>query len=121
MSVSLPFFDRVSPDFLFTPDATAFRFAPFPDFGLVFTAFFIGAVPRAFDGLGIGFFDTAVRFAAFLAAGLTLSTPAFRPFLPLPLSMLRSPVTPVAFLTFDTSSPRLLQRTSHEFGIRSVI
>jgi hypothetical protein len=33
---------------------------------------------------------------------------------------LRSPVTPVFFLTFATCAPRLLQQTLHEFGIFSV-
>jgi len=36
------------------------------------------------------------------------------------LVTLRSPVTPVFFLTFATSAPRLLQQTLHEFGIFSV-
>ena len=40
-------------------------------------------------------------------------------FLLLPF-MLRSPVTPVLFLTFATFTPRLLQQMLHEFGIRSV-
>jgi hypothetical protein len=40
-------------------------------------------------------------------------------FLVVPVT-LRSPVTPVFFLTFATSAPRLLQQTLHEFGIFSV-
>jgi hypothetical protein len=36
------------------------------------------------------------------------------------LVTLRSPATPVFFLTFATSAPRLLQQTLHEFGIFSV-
>jgi hypothetical protein len=40
-------------------------------------------------------------------------------FLLLPFT-LRSPVTPVLFLTFATFTPRLLQQMLHEFGIRSV-
>jgi hypothetical protein len=36
------------------------------------------------------------------------------------LVTLRSPVTPVFFLTFATSAPRLLQHMLHEFGIFSV-
>ena len=38
----------------------------------------------------------------------------------LPPFMLRTPVTPVLFLTFATCSPRLLQQMLHEFGIFSV-
>jgi hypothetical protein len=42
------------------------------------------------------------------------------PFFLLVPATLRSPVTPVLFLTFATCAPRLLQRMLHEFGIFSV-
>ena len=52
-----------------------------------------------------------------VATFLVLLVPAV--FLLLPLA-LRSPATPVLFLTFATSAPRLLQQMLHEFGIFSV-
>jgi hypothetical protein len=53
------------------------------------------------------------RFAALFFA---LMLPCF---FVLPVT-LRSPVTPVLFLTFATSAPRLAQQMLHEFGIFSV-
>jgi len=72
----------------------------------------------------LGFLGSPSLPGRFLLAGarpfavlfFALVRPAF---LVLPVT-LRSPVTPVFFLTFATSSPRLLQQTLHEFGIFSV-
>ena len=99
----LPFFVRA--DFLpfpFTPDATAVRRALLTGFRLPFPDFLIGDAARlagrAFSGAFLlpPVFGRRVLFAS--ARGV------FFPALP---PMLRSPVTPAAFLTFDTSSPRL--------------
>src|SRR5947208_12223219 len=97
-----------------SPPATLVALAPFVAFTtFVFlmdrTAFFLDfstarTVPDRFAAV-----DARLLWSFFLAFVL----PTF--FFLLPFT-LRSPVTPVFFLTFATSAPRLLQQTLHEFG-----
>jgi hypothetical protein len=70
----------------------------------------------------LDFFGAPGRFLLadgrlFVALFFAFGFPIF--FFLLPFT-LRSPVTPVLFLTFATCSPRLLQQMLHEFGIFSV-
>jgi len=75
------------------------------------TIFFVADFPS--PSVRFRFADGRLDVATFLV----LLVPAV--FLLLPLA-LRSPATPVLFLTFGTFAPRLLQQMLHEFGIRSV-
>jgi len=75
------------------------------------TTFFVADFPSPSGRFRFadGRLDVAPFLALLVLAGFLLLT-----------FMLRSPATPVLFLTFGTFTPRLLQHPLHEFGFRSV-
>src|SRR5437763_8958432 len=103
--VALATFDAFT-TFVFLMERTGFFF---PDLSTART------VPDRFPAADVRVFEPFFPAAVFPALFFLLPVWFFL----LPFT-LRSPVTPVLFLTFDTSSPRLLQQTLHEFGILSV-